>query len=178
MLDSIQRGFYAEFEKRAVSVARTLAVLRNRMAQGAAVAPGILADIERGAGAARTPAMARRIALNAGDDVRLHQGMRRAISNPVTQASRDRLIQGYESAVRRDPGVFNPTKPLAPHYDHGPAGMTPKPIAYARVHADSLAGASQLQDPKGLLRAPSRIERKSLGTAVTAVDTPSARKVM
>lgn len=168
----VEVAFLLEMEKRAVSVAKTLAVLRNRASQGAAVAPKLLADIER-AGGSSTPAAARRLALNAADDVKQQQAMARAISNPVTQASRERLLGGYEKAVRRDPGVFS-EKRLPSHYDHGAAGMTPKPVAYARVHADSLTGQSQLMDPKGLMQraVPSRHSRP--GTAVTMID-PSMR---
>lgn len=174
MLDEL-KSFGDEIEKRAVSVGKTLAVLRNRVGQGAAVAPALLADVEKGVGAASTPANMRRLALNAGDDARRQQAMQRSISNPVTEQSRQRLVQGYESAVRRDPGVFS-SKALPSHYDYGAAGMTPKPVAYAKVHADSLAGQSQLVDPRGLLqqRQPAARRLSQPATAVTAID-PSSR---
>lgn len=168
MLDEL-KSFGAEIEKRAVSVGKTLAVLRNRVGQGAAVAPALLADIEKGVGASRTPANVRRLALNAGDDVRRQQVMQKAISNPVTEQSRQRLVQGYQSAVRRDPGVFS-SRLLPNHYDHGAAGMTPRPVAYAKVHADSLAGQSQLVDPKGLMQQATPGRHSRPATAVTAID--------
>lgn len=167
----VEAAFLAEMEKRAVSVAKTLAVLRGRVSQGAAVAPSLLADLER-AGGASTPGVARRLALNAGDDVRQHQLMQRSIANPVTQQSKTKLLGGYEAAVRREPGVFS-ARPLAPHYDYGAAGMTPRPVAYAKVHADSLAGSSQLVDPKGLMQHETPRRNSRAGTAVTAIDASS-----
>ena len=166
MRDEITKAFTAELEKQAVSVAKTLAVLKSRAAQGARVAPSILADVEKGVGASSTSAAARRVALNAADDVRLKTKMQKSLANPVVQSAHQRLGAGYEAAVRRDPGVFSNT-PLPYHYDHGPAGMTPRPVAYQRVHADSLAGNSQLQDPRGLMQTiPKRQPSSSLSATV------------
>jgi hypothetical protein len=168
--DIIAKGL----EKQAVSVGRTLAVLRNRMAQGARVAPGIVDDLAKAPAGATTPAMARRVALNASDDAKLQQRMVQSRANPVVQGTQQRLTTGYNAAVRRDPGVFSET-PLASHYDHGPAGMTPRPVAYARVHADSLVGNSQIQDPKGLMLRAAPQRHSSSGTSATVALTPRKR---
>lgn len=161
-------------EKQAVSVGRTLAALRGRVAQGAAVAPAILRDVERQAatGAASTPANVRGIALRAAEDVGSKRKLHESLNNPVVQSARQRLLSGYESAVQRSPGVFDRNTPLPYHYDHGAAGMTSRPVAYAKGHVEQLVGPSQVKDPKGLLSpAVQRVKQRSANsTAVTMVD--------
>lgn len=171
----VPAAFFAELDKVAVSVGRTLAVVQRRVAQGAKVSPGIMHDMaqQAAAGIKTTARGDRRIALNAADDVAQHHKMLRANNNAVTVAAKERLVAGAAAARGGRPGIYDPRRPTASHYDFGPnpdAGM-----GYTKQHMDAMAGSSAIVNPQKLTKAVDpRIARglartSSGNTAVTAV---------
>lgn len=179
----VPASFFAELEKTAISMGRTLAAVQRRIGQGATVGAKSLAELEAGAaaGLTSTPRAARRTAMYAAEGGRDAVRMQQAVNNPVTNAARTRLNEGSAAARSGRPGVYDSRKPLADHYDHGPnpnAGF-----GYTKQHIDRMAGGGQIHDPKGLIAASDRahlvaaktVPPPARGTAVTAVSSSGTR---
>lgn len=167
----VPASFFAELEKQAVSMGRTLAAVQRRVAQGATVGPKALAELHAGAaaGLTSTPKGARRIAAYAAEGGKAQQATNQMLNNPVAQATKQRLNEGSAAARGGRPGVYDVSKPTSHHYDYGPnpdAGM-----GYTKAHMDRMAGQSQLVDPKGLIPASNRA---AVGNARTMAPPPPA----
>lgn len=145
-MDPIFEAFSRELEKRAVSAATTLKLLQGRAAQGARVAPGLMAKAQHAAasGAATTAPGMRRVALEAGDAARLQQ--RTQALAPVKSGLQGRI----QSADAMGAKAFDQSRPLQMH---DALGNTHN---YSQAHIDTIAGsASRVSDPKGLIPAQS-----------------------
>lgn len=141
-MDPIFEVFSKELEKRAVSAATTLKLLQGRAAQGARIAPGLMAKAEHAAasGATRTAPTMRRMALEAGDAARLQQ------STQAMGAVKAPLQGRIQAADAMGGAAFDQAKPLRVHDALG------NTHGYSQAHIDTIAGsASRVADPKGLL---------------------------
>jgi hypothetical protein len=156
------QAFGIELEKRAISAGATLKLLQGRAAQGARIAPAMMARAEGAAasGLAHTPASMRHLALGAGDAARLQQRttaaapMKAGLQNRIRSAEAMPAAAQYSGTPLKHHDAFNATH------------------AYSKAHVDAIAGpAGRIADPKGLLVAPVR------GSAASAATVPAARNM-
>lgn len=140
-------SFFADLEKRAVSMGRTLAALHARVSQGARVAPAILQGVQAQSHLTSTPANVRRLALGAADAMTQKRQMFNRLAEPSTAAARARIYAGYEAAQTNAPGTFSHQR-LYLHDD-------PTRHAYSQAHLDRLTQGPKLIDPRARL-APQR----------------------
>lgn len=151
-MDLVFQAFSQELEKRAVSAATTLKLLQGRAAQGARIAPGLMAKAEQAAasGMTRTAPTMRRMALEAGDAAKLQQ---RTQAMGAVKAPLQGRIQAADAMGGR---AFDQAKPLRVHDAFG------NTHGYSQAHIDTIAGStSRVADPKGLMAA------KPMGTGPT-----------
>lgn len=161
----------SEIEKRAVSAASTLKLLQGRAAQGARVAPGIMAHAAQQAasGVAHTTPALRNVALEAGSAAKLQQ-QARAIA-PAKAPLRARIAK----AEGMGHGQFDYSKPRKTtsdgHVIYGDAfGDTHR---YSQGAMNTMtASPATISDPKGLMAAAPK--KAPAATAVTAVTRKGA----
>lgn len=197
MTPAILDAFADELIKVAVSAATTLSLLQRRAQQGVRVLPQAMeaAQHAAAAGAAGTPAMARRAALHAGDSVRANRELAQRIA-PAAEA-RGRIQQGYEAATRGERGVYT-KRMMSKRYDYGATrdlgtgvGMAgDKALSYTKAHVNRVAPAAsgvfdrphQLVLPHGYEAAvaPPVAPRRALPVPAagdaTGVHTPSGKR--
>jgi hypothetical protein len=160
-----------EIEKRAVSSAATLRLLQGRVAQGARVAPGIMAHAAQQAasGVAHTTPALRNVALEAGSAARLQQ-QARAIA-PVKAPLQARIAK----AEGMGHGQFDYSKPRKTtsegHVIYGDAFGDTHHYSQGAMNTMTASPAT-IADPKGLMAAAPK--KAPASTAVTAVTRKGA----
>lgn len=154
----------SEIEKRAVSAASTLKLLQGRAAQGARVAPGIMAHAAQQAasGVAHTTPALRNVALEAGAAAK---SQRAAQSLAPVKAPLQARIAKSEAMGH---GQFNYNKPLT---QHDAMGNTHQ---YSQQAMHTIAASpATISDPKGLIAA--RTAPAASATQATRKGTPAAK---
>lgn len=133
------RAFTSELrEKLATSAAKSLAVIERRIAQGARVAPSLLAEARQAAaaGMATTPRATRRLALDAADAARTQEsarGLARWVGPTAATdvaATRPRVERAL-AIERANPAAVRTGQQLSPAYE---GYMTDIQRAYSPAH--------------------------------------------
>lgn len=134
-------------EKLAVSAGRSLAVIERRMAQGARVAPSLLAEARQAAaaGMATTPRATRLTALGAADATKTQEFARGAAQRvgPTTAATAAATPLRVEQALaveRANPAAVRTGQQLSPAYE---GYMTDSRRAYSPQHKAHVAPTQQ-----------------------------------